>query len=154
MMSVLLEQDVSGLGEKGSIVEVKPAYAENVLLTTGKGTIASQEILDRVAAEQAAAAAAAAAARKRADVDRDTLQGKFAKGLVIEVQMKDGQIERPITTKDVAADLSRAGVTVAEESIEMADITELGSSIATVALHPDVSMAVKVVVEKSKITFS
>ena len=55
----------------------------------------------------------------------------------------------------VAAEISRSGTPVLAANVKMDEITELGAStIATVALHEEVEMQVKVEVIKSKITIS
>ena len=157
VVTVLLEADVEGLGVKGALVEVKPAYAENVLVNQGKGSIASQEMIDTALAEAAAALAKKAGAKKRAAEGKDMLQSKLSKsGLTIEVQVdkQTGEILESVTTETVAAAIKRAGVEVVASDISMPEITELGSVIAEVALHPEVTASVKVVVEKSKIPFS
>merc|ERR1719231_1813170 len=118
------------------------------------GSLASKELIEKVAKDAEEAAAAAAALRKKADEDRSTLQAKFGKtGITNEVQVKDGQIQESVTSAFLVDALKRAGVTVAESDIEMPEVTELGSVIAEVKLHPDVSVSIKVEVVKSKITF-
>mmetsp|Transcript_19790 Transcript_19790/g.50370 ORF Transcript_19790/g.50370 Transcript_19790/m.50370 type:complete len:157 (-) Transcript_19790:562-1032(-) len=155
MITVILGADVEGLGEKGSLVEVKPAYAENFLISKGLGEKASTELIEKVEAEQKEAAAAAAAAKKVAMSSKDALSQKFgSKGLVVEVQMsKEGEITTEVTSSLIASAISRGGVQVEASCISIPEITELGSVIAEVDLHPEVSTSVKVVVEKSKIVF-
>ena len=96
------------------------------------------------------------ASKKKAEKVRDVVSEKYGKGgLVIEVQMKDGKVSETVSSADVASMLnSAAKVNVAAEDIEMETITELGSVIAELKLHPDVKCSLKVVIEKSKITFS
>ena len=155
LQKVLLEADVEGLGKMGALVEVKAAYATNVLVAKGLGCVASKEMVAQIAKTEAESAAALAEAKTVASKTKTTLQQKYAKGgVVFEVQVaKDGSIA-VVGSSEVAAEISRVGVTVRAEDVEMADITELGSSeIATLYLHPEVEMTVKVEVVKSKITF-
>ena len=155
MVSVVLDADVDGLGAKGELVEVKPAYAENFIVSKGLGSIASKELMAQMAKEAEEAAAKAAAAKKHATEGRDTLQQKFGKtGIKTEVQVgADSKITDTFTSEDVAEALSRAGVKVDASSIQLPEVTEVGSFVAEVTLHPDVTMSIKVAVEKSKITF-
>merc|ERR1712113_13841 len=100
---------------------------------------------------------AAAAALKKAKDVKQAVQSRYGNnGLVVEVQVNsDGQPKEAVTTADVAADLARASAAEVEATdIEMEDISEIGSNMATITLHPDVSFNLKIVVEKSKITFS
>lgn len=152
-VQVLLDADVEGVGEKGALVELKPAYAENVVVAKGLGAIATPEQIAQLAKELEEQMAKAAAAKQTALKAKETMAGKFAKGLVIEVQMKDGEITESVTSQSIADVLKRASVDVQAADIAMPDVTELGSFSAQVTLHPDVVSSLKVVVEKSKITF-
>jgi len=155
-VTIILDADVDGLGTKGMVVDVKPAYAENVIRRQNLGTIATPADLERIASEQAAADAAAVTLKKKAEEARDAINEKYGKsGMTIEVQMSGGAIAEDVTSATVAEMLKRAaGVTVAPDDVNMADVTELGSVVAQLALHPEVSTSLKVTVEKSKITFS
>ena len=74
---------------------------------------------------------------------------------LVQVDKSTGLPLSPVTSANVAAELtSTANVKVAPESVQMDEIATLDSTVATVQLHPEVSVSLKVVVEKSKITFS
>ena len=154
-VTVLLEKDADGLGAAGELVEVKQAYAENFLISKGVAVLASKEVIAQKRVEAEAAMEAAIAARKAADKAKETLSAKYGKaGLKYEVQVKNGAIENAVTSDSIAKELERAGVSVPAASIAMPDITELGSVIAEVMLHPEVTTMLKVEVIKSKITIS
>ena len=156
-VSVVLDEDVTGLGFKGTVVAVKPAFAENVLVRQNKGKIATPEDMKRIAEEAEAAAAAEVDAKKRAEAARQTIQQKYAKnGMVVEVQVgKDGVPSESVGSAEVAAMLkSAAGVKVAPADIHMPVLSELGSAVAEITLHSAVGVSLKVEVIKSKITFS
>merc|ERR1712032_710280 len=156
LVKVVLTADIEGLGKEGTIVEVKPAYAENFILAKRLGSKASQQMIDRVAEEAAVAVAAAAAAKKRAEKARELIAQKFGKsGIVIEVQVgDDGQPKEKVTGQDIANNLGRAGISVQAEDISIPDLAELGSAVAELQLHPSIATNVKVTLIKSKITFS
>jgi hypothetical protein len=63
---VVLLEPVKGIGKKGEVVSVKPAYAQNVLLAKGLGKVASPDVLKEIEKADAEAAAAAAAAKQEA----------------------------------------------------------------------------------------
>jgi len=153
LVDVLLDADVEGVGEKGALVKVKPAFAENVLLSKGLGTRATKEMLERLAAEKAEAEAAAAAAKQSALEIRARLMDMFGSGLVTEAQVsKSGQLEQPMTSDDLVLELKRRGVGLSEPSlVEMPAIVDFGSAVAEITLHPEVTLSLKVAVEKSKI---
>jgi large subunit ribosomal protein L9 len=155
LQKVLLEADVEGLGKMGQIVEVKVAYATNVIVAKGLGSVASKEMVAQIAKSEAEAVIASAEEKKKATATKATLQQRYAKaGIVFEVQVaKDGSIAT-VGSEEVAAEISRSGTPVLAVNVEMDVITELGDSvIATVVLHKEVDMQVKVEVIKSKITF-
>ena len=155
LQKILLEADVEGLGKMGQIVEVKVAYATNVIVAKGLGSVASKEMVAQIAKSEAEAVIASAEEKKKASATKATLQSKYAKaGIIFEVQVaKDGSIAT-VGSEEVAAEISRSGTPVLAVNVEMDEITELGDSvIATVVLHKDVDMQVKVEVIKSKITF-
>lgn len=155
-VTVVLEKDADGLGVAGDLVDVKPAYAENFIVAKGIGSIASKELIAKIEAEIAEEKEKALKAKKVAEEKKEMLITKYSgKGLVTEVQMnKDGTIKDIIDAAAVVKMLSRAGVTVEAADIAMPEVTELGSVLVEVTLHPEVTHTVKIVVEKSKITFS
>lgn len=51
-MKVLLIEDISSLGKKGEVVEVKDGYGQNFLIAKGKAKLATNEVLNRYKAEQ------------------------------------------------------------------------------------------------------
>ena len=136
------------------LVEVKPAYAENFIVAKGIGSIASKELIAKIQAELEEEKANALKAKKVAEEKKEMLASKYAKGLITEVQVKEGKIAETIDAAAVVTMLARAGVTVEADDISMPEVTELGSVLAEVTLHPEVTHTIKVVVEKSKITFS
>ena len=156
---ILLEADVEGIGLKGQIVELKPAYGENTIISKGLGVKATKEQVAQAEADELARVASAAAAKKGAEEAKLSIGNKYgSKGLVIERMFTlDGtMMSGAVTAEEVAQQLSRvAGVTIAPASVSMESIEEVGeSAIATVDLHPEVSASVKVVLQKSKITMS
>ena len=74
LITILLEADVEGVGLKGEIIEVKPAYGENTIIAKGLGSKATKEQIQQAEADKLAKEAAALAAKKRAeDASRDLL---------------------------------------------------------------------------------
>eukprot|EP00964_Phaeocystis_antarctica_P063132 scaffold37874_cov72-Phaeocystis_antarctica.AAC.3 len=129
----------------GQIVEVKVAYATNVIVAKGLGSVASKAMVEQIAKSEAEAIAASAEEKKKASATKATLQSKYAKaGIVFEVQVaKDGSIDA-VGSEQVAAEISRSGTPVLAVNVEMDEITEVGESvIATVVLHKDVDMQVE-----------
>lgn len=51
-MKIILKEDVSGLGYKDDVVEVKNGYGRNYLIPTGKAVIATESALKVLAEDQ------------------------------------------------------------------------------------------------------
>lgn len=158
LITILLEADVEGVGLKGEIIEVKPAYGENTIIAKGLGSKATKEQIQQAEADKLAKEAAALAAKKRAEDAKQTIFTKYGnKGLVIERMFSlQGEMDGgAVTAEEVANVLKSAGVAIEPANVTMDPIEAIGdSAVAAVNLHPEVSTSVKVVLQKSKITIS
>ena len=100
----VLLADVKGVGRKGELVVVKPAYAENMLIRTGLGEKATPDILEKLATEKAEADAAAVAAKQAAVETNEKLIALFKEnGAVLKKKANpdSGQIFGKITPTEV-----------------------------------------------------
>ena len=148
-VQVVLSQTIKGIGNKGELVSVAPAYAENVVVRGGLGVIASPEILADIAANAAKDAAAAKAAKDAAINDDKKLDAVFGKqGCLIKKSVgRDGAIFGSITAAEVAdAIKERAGVVVDKKDIEPPTMKGVGTGMAEVKLHKEVTHKLKIVV--------
>ncbi|KAL1503054.1 hypothetical protein AB1Y20_011121 [Prymnesium parvum] len=148
-VQVILNAPVKGLGDAGELVSVKPAYAQNFIVAQGLGAIATKETLDRVAQQEAAAAAAAAAAKAEAEQVEAVLQAVFGKqGAFLKKNVgPDGAIFGSVTSAEISEMISeRAGVSVDKKLITAPSISSVGTALAEIKLHADVTMKLKVVV--------
>ena len=129
-VEVVLSAPVKGLGKKGDLVSVKPAYAENALVRAGLGVLATPEMLTQLAADQAAADADAAKVKQQAVDDAATLEKVFKDGCVVKKKTgPDGSIFGSVTGAEVAALLQeQAGVTVDKKNIEVRAFSAFGSA--------------------------
>merc|ERR1711908_194870 len=103
------------------------------------GVIATSEMIEKAAGEMAAKEAAAAAALKAAKDAEVLMSSKYGKGGIkyeVQVDRDSGAPKEAVTSVEIAKELARAGVTVAASDISMPEVTELGSVVAKVALHP------------------
>ena len=103
-MQVLLSADVKGVGKKGEVVSVKPAYAENMLIRSGLGQEATPEILEQLAADNEAAIAAAIAEKEAAQENEKALTAAFGEeGAVLKKKVgPDGSMFGSITPTEIA----------------------------------------------------
>lgn len=148
VVQVMLTAPVKGLGKKGDLVAVKPAYAENMLIRAGLGALATPEMLQAYEAEQAEAAANASAAAAKAAADAATLGKVFSEGCVVKKKVgPDGSIFGSVSAAEIATLVTeRSGVSVDKKSIDVPAFSKIGTGVAEVALHKTVSAKLKIVV--------
>lgn len=142
-MEVILLDDLEGVGQKGSTVNVKPGYARNYLLprrlaipTGSKAANLYQEL-----ARQQAAQADKLVAAARAEAAK-------LQGLQVNISAQANEEDTlfgSITNADVADALKAAGHEVERRRIEVPDhIKQLGNYDVTVRFFGGVTATVKV----------
>jgi len=150
---VLLSDDIKGVGKKGEIVSVKPAYAQNFITPNGLGEVATPQLLKQLEQDKAEAAAAAAAAKEAAVELAARLKEMFDKeGAVIKKKAgPSGEIFGKVTSSHLAEIIkARSGAEVNKKDISVPTIKGLGSAVAKVTLHkevPPVTVQLKVIAE-------
>lgn len=143
-MQIILMEKVVNLGGLGDLVNVKPGYARNFLIPTGKAkraTLAAKAEFEvkRVELEKAAAeklAAAQAFAEK-------------LNGVVVKIARKagvDGRLFGSVSNFDVADALKAQGFDVEKSSVRMplGPLKTVSETSLEVALHTDVMATVTV----------
>ena len=142
-MEIILVEDVTGVGQKGAVVNVKPGYARNYLLprklaiaaTGNAGNLFKELERQRLMQEDKRLVVAREVARKlngtevnipAAANDEDTLFGS-------------------VTESDIAEALAKAGHRVEKSQVQLPEhIKQLGMYDLTVRVYGDVTAAVKV----------
>ena len=144
-ISVVLTADVKGQGRKGELINVKPAYAQNFIVSKGLGKVATPEILKEIEKAKAAADADAAAALVAAKELAAKLEAAFeAEGAVIKKKVgPNGDIFGSVTGGDLSEHIASRGFKVDKKAISVASVTSVGSAAATLSLHKQVSMELK-----------
>ena len=146
-MQVILMEKVVNLGQLGDVVKVKDGYARNFLIPQGKAKRATDSNIAafeaRRAELEAAEAARLAAAQAQATAMAD---------LAVTVAQKagvDGKLFGSVTNADIAEALTAGGHPVEKMNVRMPEgpLKALGEHMVKVALHQDVVIDVKVVVE-------
>ena len=146
---VLLSDTIKGVGNKGEVISVKPAYAQNFVIAKGLGKMATPDVLAQVEQDKAEKAAAAIAAKEAAEALKVKLDDVFGStGAVIKKKVgPSGDIFGKVTCADLAQHIKeRAGVVVDRKLISVPAIKGVGSATAKLALHKEVSYAMKLAV--------
>ena len=146
---VVLNQDVKGLGRSGEAVTVSVGHFRNFLHPSGKATVATPEVLAKLAAE---AAKREAAVKKEKDMALAVATSlKTLKNFTVKKTVNDdGSLYDSVTAAEVAGVIE--GQTAAKldaKAMTLPEITGLGTFEVKVQLHPDVVGTFNVVVKKA-----
>lgn len=139
-MKIILKEDVSGLGYKDDVVEVKDGYGRNFLIPTGKAVIASPSAL-KVLAEDLRQRAHKLAKIK---ADAEELAAKLAdvKLTIGAKTSATGTIFGSVNNIQIAEALEKLGFNVDRKAIEIEPVKEVGNYTATIKLHKEVSVEI------------
>jgi large subunit ribosomal protein L9 len=142
-MRVILRSDISGLGKRGDICDVKDGYARNYLFPGSLAIRASDGATRQAAAMRRARDLRDAQDRSAAQTVATTLVTK-----VISIAARTGSENRlygSVTTADIAeAIAAQTGITIDKRKISADPIKTTGTHSATVRLHADVVFPVRV----------
>lgn len=137
-MEIILKENVIGLGFKDEIVTVKDGYGRNYLIPTGKAIIAS-ESAKKVLAENLKQRAHKLAKIK---ADAEALAARIAAIEPITIATKvsaTGSIYGSVNSLQIADELAKQGIEIDRKTIAVKDVKEVGSYVASVKLHKEVS---------------
>lgn len=145
-MQVILLEKVANLGQLGEVVKVKPGYARNFLIPTGK-------------AKRATEANLAEFETRRAELEKAqnqmlaTAEERAAKleGIGVQVAQKagvDGRLFGSVTNYDISEALKAQGFDVPKAAVRLPEgpLKHIGEYEITLDLHTDVKAHIKVTV--------
>jgi len=140
-MKIILKEDVSGLGYKDDVVEVKDGYGRNYLIPTGKAVIASASALKVLAENQRQRAHKLA--KIKADAEALAAQLTDVKLTIGAKTSATGTIFGSVNNIQIAEALEKLGFSVDRKIIDIKEsVKEVGNYSATVKLHKEVSVEV------------
>jgi len=141
-MEIILKKDVANLGYADEIVTVKTGYAVNYLIPQGYAIMAT------ASAKKVLAENIRQRAHKEAKLvaDAEALAAKLAETTVkVSAKVSEaGKLFGAVTTADVAAALTAAGIEVDKKDITLDPVKELGTFEATVKCYKAVKGTCKV----------
>lgn len=150
-MEIILKEDIIGLGFKNEIVSVKAGYGRNYLIPYGKAVIASESAKKQLAEDLKQKAVKLAKIKAEAEAMAEKLN---AVNLTISTKVSaTGQIYGSVNNLHIAEELTKLGLEVNRKIIVMKDVKEVGSYVALVKLHKDVTanVAFDVVAESANV---
>ena len=147
-MQVILLERIEKLGQMGDVVDVKPGYARNFLMPTGKALRATKDNMEQF--EQRRGQLEATNIERRSEAE--ALAGKVEEfSCVLLRQASDSaHLYGSVTARDIAQAISDGGVTVHRTQVMLdRPIKMLGIHTVRVALHPEVILDAEVNVART-----
>ena len=139
-MKIILKEDISGLGYKDDVVEVKSGYGRNYLIPTGKAVIATESALKVLAENQRQRAHKLERIKAEAEAQAETL--KDVKLTIGAKPSSTGTIFGSVNAIQIAEALEKLGHNVDRKLISLDPVKEVGAYEATIRLHRDVTVKV------------
>ena len=147
-MQIILLERIEKLGTIGDVVTVKDGYARNFLLPNKKALRANEANRKVFEANRARIEADNAARRADAEVHSKDVDGQQV--VLIRAASNAGQLYGSVSVRDIADALNAEGAKISKSAIILErPIKTIGVFDVRVALHPEVSVNVKVNVARS-----
>lgn len=140
-MKIILKEDVSNLGYKDDVVEVKDGYGRNYLIPQGKAVVATPSALKVLAENQRQRAHKLA----KIKADAEALAAQLAEvSLTIGAKTSaTGTIFGSVNSIQISEALEKLGFNVDRKIIEIKEtVKEVGNYKANVKLHKEVSVEI------------
>ncbi len=147
-MDIILLERVEKLGSIGDVVSVKDGYARNYLLPNKKALRANEANRKVFEANRAKIEADNAERRSAAEVRAKDVDGKSV--VLIRASSNSGQLYGSVSVRDIVDAFNADGANLSKSMIVLErPIKTIGIFDVRVALHPEVSVTVKVNVARS-----
>jgi len=147
-MEVILLERVEKLGAIGDVVKVKDGFARNYLLPRKKALRANESNRKLFEANRARIEEENANRRSDAEKDAKGVDGKTVQ--LIRQASNTGQLYGSVSARDVVEALEADGAKVTKSQVVLdRPIKAIGLHEVKIALHPEVSVTVKVNVARS-----
>ncbi|MFN2473714.1 MAG: 50S ribosomal protein L9 [Sphingomicrobium sp.] len=147
-MEVILLERVEKLGSIGDVVTVKNGFARNFLLPNKKALRANESNRKLFDANRARIESDNADRRKDAESASKTVDGKSV--VLIRQASNVGQLYGSVNARDIVEALEAEGAKVIKSQVVLGKpIKAIGLHEVRIALHPEVSVTVKVNVARS-----
>ena len=147
-MDVILLERIEKLGAIGDVVRVKNGYARNFLLPNNKALRANEANRTVFESNRERIEAENAERRSAAEQDSKTIEGATVQ--LIRQASSAGQLYGSVSARDLAEALEAQGHKVGKSQIVLdRPIKAIGLQNVRVALHPEVSVNIRVNVARS-----
>jgi len=150
-MEVILKEDVAKLGSRGDVIKVAEGYGRNYLLP--KKLAIEATAANRAVIEQMKAAAVRRVAREKGDAEK---LAQLLAGVSLSFTRKSGEHDQlfgSVTSADIARELEHKSFNIDRRKIHLDEpLKHVGEFNVPIRLHKDVTVPVKVVINKDSVT--
>jgi len=147
-MEVILLERVGKLGQMGDVVRVKDGFARNFLLPNNKALRATADNKKRFEGMRAELETRNLEAKGEAGKVAAKVDGKSF--VVLRQASETGQLFGSVTSRDIARLIAEEGADIAKGQVAInAPIKMIGQYKVPIALHPEIEVAVTVIVARS-----
>ena len=147
-MEVILLERISRLGQMGETVKVKDGFARNFLLPQGKALRANEANKQKFEGQRAQLEARNLERKSEAEQVAEKMDGMTF--VVVRSAGETGQLYGSVSPRDIAELLVAEGFTISRNQVELNQpIKEIGLRNVSIALHPEVEVAVTLNVARS-----
>jgi len=146
MIKLILLSDVSDLGQKGEIVEVKPGYARNFLIPRKLAKMATDEEIEKLEQKQEEEKA-----KKEAEFSEKKSLAEQLSGTTLEFEKKQtgkGKIFGSVDGKAIAKELAKkTNLKLKSADIKLEKpLKEIGEHKVSIKLAKDIKVDIKVLI--------
>ena len=147
-MEVILLERISRLGQMGDTVRVRDGFARNFLLPQGKALRANEANKKKFEGQRAQLEARNLERKSEAEQVAEKMDGMTF--VVVRSAGETGQLYGSVSPRDIAELLVAEGFTISRNQVELNQpIKEIGLRNVSIALHPEVEVAVTLNVARS-----
>ncbi len=148
-MKVILLERIKRLGQMGDEVDVKPGYARNYLLPSGKALRANKANRELFETQRVQLEARNLELKKEADAVAEKLEGKFF--IAIRQAGDTGQLYGSVATRDITEVIVEEGFSISRNQVMLdRPIKLLGLHEVRISLHPEVEVGVTINVARTE----
>jgi large subunit ribosomal protein L9 len=147
-MDVILLERVEKLGQMGQVVKVRPGFARNFLIPSGKAMRATKAAMDAFERRKADLVATNLERKAEAEALAAQIGGKSV--VVIRQASETKQLYGSVTARDIAEAFAADGIVFERRQVRIDQpIKTLGIYAIGVALHPEVDVRLEINVARS-----
>ena len=137
-MKLILQESITGLGNPGDLVQVKPGYGRNYLLPSGKAIIANEENMKVYEAKQEELKLQE---EKRLESAKEIFEkiNEFSVSQNVAIS-EEGTMYGSVGTKEISELLEANDFQIERSAVRLPEgsLKELGNYVIDIELHPEV----------------